>query len=65
VYDGVIPDYHGLNLFLVDISSCPAVRVTSNAYAGGRAGLDANVLSAYCNYAEEMEDLNACIASVY
>jgi hypothetical protein len=50
---------------LVDISSCPAVRVTSNAYAGGRAGLDANVLSAYCNYAEEMEDLNACIASVY
>jgi hypothetical protein len=29
VYDGVIPGNHGLNLLLVDISSCPAVCVTS------------------------------------
>jgi hypothetical protein len=36
-----------------------------NGNAGGHAGLDANVLSAYCNYAEEMEDLNASITSVY
>jgi hypothetical protein len=34
-------------------------------HAGRRGGLDANVLSAYCQYAKEMEDLNASITSVY
>jgi hypothetical protein len=37
----------------------------SNTCAGRRGGLDANVLSAYVKYAEEMEDLNASINSVY
>jgi hypothetical protein len=34
-------------------------------HAGHRGGLDANVLSAYCQYAIKMEDLNASITSVY
>lgn len=43
----------------------PLYAFMHSSSAGRRTGLDANVLAAYCKYAQEMEDLDASITSVY
>ena len=47
------------------LCTCRCLFPCTGSSAGRRTGLDANVLAAYCKYAQEMEDLDASITSVF